>query len=340
MKVDKPAPFHRVIMESGAPTSRAVYPYNHPLHEKQYQEFLNLTGTADIPDASKLAHLRALDIKTIVSASETIFNRYNPSLRWPFQPVIDGPGGMIPTAPIASWNAGAYHKVPILTGFNTNEGNGFVSKAAATSKQFNDFFATLLPALNATGLASLDALYPDPATHADSPYVDTRRGVGAQFKRLAAAYGDYAYIAPVRHTAHFAGAAGAGADVWLYQLAANKTVVDGAAHGIQGEYVINAASVRELKWPAQGQMAAQMHAYWASFVATGDVNAVRGEGRGEWAPYAAGQGDGAAKMVFGAGNDERAGGGAEGVLAESRPDSWGWREGEWWWARVGLSESG
>ena len=70
MKIDVPARFQGAIMESGAPTARAVYPYNHPLHEEQFQKFLELTGTSDIPDESKMTHLRSIDIETIVAASE------------------------------------------------------------------------------------------------------------------------------------------------------------------------------------------------------------------------------------------------------------------------------
>ena len=37
--------FHRVIIESGAPTSRAVRPYNAPIHEQQFKDFLRETGS-------------------------------------------------------------------------------------------------------------------------------------------------------------------------------------------------------------------------------------------------------------------------------------------------------
>jgi carboxylesterase type B len=350
MKIDVPALFQGAIMESGGPTSRAVYPYNHPLHEAQFNEFLALTGTADIPDESKMTHLRSIDIETIVAASETVFQRYSPSLRWPFQPSIDGPGGMIPSTPISSWKARAYHKVPIITGFNTNEGTIFIDNAVDESKDFDDFFKTLIPNLTDDDIKELNTLYPDPLKpdplkpdeSLESKYTEDRPGLGKQYKRLARAYGDFAYIAPVRHTAHFASAMDLPDDaaVWMYQFDVNGSVVNGAAHGDQGMYIVNSPDVRNLQWSRQGAIAEQMHSYWTSFVISGDVNEVKKgkcKNRSTWARY--GKRGSSAKMVFGEHNNQRAGGESEGALTENRPDLWGDAEGDFWWARTELSES-
>lgn len=343
MKTDVPAAFQRVIMESGGPTARACYPYDHPLHEQQFKEFLTLTGTIDLPDESKMTHLRSIDIDTIISASQTVYARYDKSLRWPFQPVIDGPGGMIPIAPIESWKTRAYHKVPILTGFNTNEGNIFIQEDVEESEEFTDFFKTLIPKLSQGDLEELDRkIYPDPVKEPESIYFEDRPGFGKQYKRLARAYGDYAYVAPVRHTAHFASAFDKPDDreVWLYQFDVNTTVARGAAHGDQRDYVTYSRDVTRLRWSMQEAVAEQMHAYWTSFVLSGNVNDVkkgRAKNRSTWAQY--GKRGSSAKMVFGEKNDQRAGGSTKGYLTENRPDLWGDKEGDWWWVRAGLTES-
>ncbi|KFY60471.1 hypothetical protein V496_05322 [Pseudogymnoascus sp. VKM F-4515 (FW-2607)] len=343
MKIDVPARFQGAIMESGAPTARAVYPYNHPLHEEQYKKFLELTGTIDIPDESKMTHLRSIDIETIVAASESVFQQYAPSLRWPFQPVIDGPGGMIPCAPLESWKARAYHKVPILTGFNTNEGSMFIDTSIDDPKEFDKFFETLIPNFTEKDFRELNELYPDPSKSPgpESKYTEDRPGLGRQYKRLARAYGDFAYIAPVRHTAHFASALDRPDDaaVWMYQFDVNQTVTRGANHGDQGEYVVYSPSVRSLPWSRHGAIGEQMHGYWTSFVISGDVNAVkkgRVKNRSTWAQY--GKRGSSAKMVFGEHNNQRAGGKNEGALTENRPDLWGDSEGDFWWARTMLTE--
>jgi len=343
MNPEEPPLFDKVIMESGAPTARAVYPPTHPLHENQFREFLVLTGATTLPEEQVMEYLRALPVTTIKIASEMIYNRYNPSIRWPFQPVIDGPGGVIPVAPIEAWRSGNWHKVPILTGFNTNEGAMFVPKEMSTSAEFIEFFHNLIPGLSPDDLNYLNDLYPDPTNDTTSPYVETRLGVGPQYKRVEAAYAHFAYIAPTRHTANFASSKPEYPPVYLYHFASNRSVVGGANHGDQNEYVsYNQDPV--VFSPTQKAIAGEMHAYWTSFIATGDPNAVK-EGeyadRRPWPRYgrdpSAALSSGA-KMVFGLGSDERAGGVNTGQVASLKADLWAETECNFWWSKVHVTE--
>lgn len=88
-------------MESGAATARAVYSYNHPLHERQFKEFIAKLGAQDVPEDKLMGYLRRQNVDLVKKASEAIFENYNPSVRWPFQPV-HGDGEMIPIRPIVS----------------------------------------------------------------------------------------------------------------------------------------------------------------------------------------------------------------------------------------------
>jgi len=87
-------------MESGAATARACYPYDHHLHEKQFQEFLTELGCENVPEDQIVSTLRNKTTQEISQASLAIWNEYNPSVQWPFQPVIDGQGGVIVESPI------------------------------------------------------------------------------------------------------------------------------------------------------------------------------------------------------------------------------------------------
>ncbi|KAL4867831.1 hypothetical protein BDV12DRAFT_209556 [Aspergillus spectabilis] len=169
--------FHRVILESGSPTSRAVRPYDAEVHEQQFRDLLQEVGCPpNLPESEIFPYLRSLPSSVITNAQTVVFDKYNPSLRWAFQPVIDG--DTIPRKPLDAWTSGQWHKVPIMTGFNSNEGTMYVNKEMA-----------------------------DPAhTDQTSPYVESRTGyaLGPQYKRIEAAYGHYVYVAPVRQTAHFA----------------------------------------------------------------------------------------------------------------------------------------
>lgn len=182
--VDTPPPFHKAILESGATTSRAVYAPTHPLHEAQFRRFLKELDCSAVPEDKIISTLRSLDTDDIKRASDTVYNHYNPSVRWPFQPVIDGEGGMIPVAPIDAWHSGKWHKIPILTGFNTNEGARFVPQVLSTSKEFTSFFHKLLPGLSESDLKALNEAYLDPLIYKDSKYAErrTRNGLGSQVR--------------------------------------------------------------------------------------------------------------------------------------------------------------
>ena len=338
-KVEAKPPFARAIMESGGPTARACYPYNHAIHEQQLKEFMDYTGASEVPVSDRMGFLRNLTSEAIQAASEAVFFRYDKEVRWPWQPVIDN--DWIPKAPIDSWKAAEYHKVPILTGFNTDEGTIFVDHFADEPKDFDNFFKTLLPGFNQIDLDEIKAMYPDPSKNPDSPYVDTRTGLGRQFKRLARAYGDYAYISPVRQTVHYASTFERPDDapVWLYHFDANQSVADGAAHGRANPYIEFAKERTDLGGFQHG-LAVQMHAYFSSFILCGNPNDIRKEpahNRTPWPQY--GKRGSSAKMVFGEHNDQIAGGTTEGGLTEVRADLRFDPEGDFWWSKVIKSES-
>ncbi|OOF90941.1 hypothetical protein ASPCADRAFT_177925 [Aspergillus carbonarius ITEM 5010] len=329
--------FHRAVIESGAATSRAVHPYNAPLHEAQFTDFLTSTGCANLPETSILPCLRSLPSANITTASYDTFDKYNPSIRWAFQPVIDHE--LIKHRPIDAWHSDHWNKMPILTGFNSNEGTYYVPRNISTSEEFTTFFHNLLPAYSSSDIQTINILYPDPATYPDSPYTETRPlSIGPQFKRVEAAYGHYAYACPARQTAHFASSLSE-EPIFLYRWALNKTVLGGANHGDQMEYETFNPTVRDIS-DTQEELAGVFHAYVTSFVVFGDPNVLGGrwEGRPTWERYRAGKRTEEKMMVFGEGNDERAGGKGKGVAAKLVGDEWGRKECEFWWGKSGVSD--
>ncbi|CAN8101223.1 unnamed protein product [Discula destructiva] len=320
--------FHRVIIESGATTSRAVRPYDAPVHEAQFKDFLSAAGVpADLAEDEIFAFLRSQSAEIVQEAQIKVFDKYNPSLKWAFQPVIDGE--IIPRPPLDSWREGKWHKVPIMTGFQRNEGSLYVDKAMSESHQFVDFFRNLLPLLSEEDLATIDALYPDPATISTSPYVEHRTGVGAQYKRIEAAYGHYAYVAPVRQTAEFASEA---VPVYVYQWAAISSVLNGAQHADNMRYEVCDPKVVAVS-ENQAKLAKTLSSYVTNFIAKGDPNAGVSE-RPQWSSY---NKDAPKAMVFGLGNEELIGG-ELGEAATFTNDSWGRKESEFWWSKVDLSQ--
>jgi carboxylesterase type B len=305
-----------------------------PIHEAQFNDFLaELSVPKSLSESEVFDHLRSLPTTAIASAQTKVFAKYNPSLRWAFQPVIDGE--IIRGRPIDAWRSGCWHKVPIMTGFQGNEGSLYVNKKMSTSAEFLNFWRTLLPQLSEADVQEIDRLYPDPSTGLDGTYRETRqeRGVGDMYKRIEASYAHYAYVAPVRQTAWYASQ---DVPVYLYHWALRRDVVDGAKHGDNMLF-----EVRDPKICKQGKSlegtSGILHAYVTSFICTGSPNALSGAygGRPEWKAY---QRDDAEVMVFGRDNDEFIGGTSVGEPAVMVGDEFARRESEFWWSKVELSQ--
>ncbi|KAK4179937.1 Alpha/Beta hydrolase protein [Triangularia setosa] len=363
----KPPPFHKAILESGATTARAVFYPTHPRHLIQFREFLTAINAAHIPESEIFSHLRKLPLETIISGSKAVWDKYVDSVTWPFQPVIDGPNpysnssqvnhtlpDIIPDLPISSWLHNNHLKIPIITGYNTNEGTIFIPPDASTNSEFRSFFKTLIPTLKDSDLDQLEKLYPDPVSHPHtSPYVSVPNGKGAQWNRLDTAYSHYAYICPVLQSAHFMTLSGV-PGVYVYRYAA--TGLFGAAnHGDEAPVVAHDMGFLGYRNERPGlvKTADEMISFWSGFIASkqGDVNHARGK-RVEWPRFVSpfhkegwwkdmGKGK---VMVFGEGNNERDRDVSEGRREEGTPakvESLSKLEREacrFWWGRVGLSQ--
>ncbi|KAK6579890.1 hypothetical protein PZA11_007598 [Diplocarpon coronariae] len=324
--------FHKAIIESGAPTSRAVHPYNAPVHEDQFALFAYEAGCSDVPNNTVMSCLRSKPEKVITDASIAVFDKYNPSLRWAFQPVIDHT--LIHGRPIDILGSGKWNKVPIMTGHVSNEGTYYVPPLSSTSEDFTNFWHVLLPHYTSEDLASINSLYPDPSKDEASIYKEARNmeaiGVGPQFKRVEAAYAHYAYICPVRQTADIASTF-QDSLVWLYHWALNLTVKGGANHGDNMYYEGYPEDITSIS-DAQKEVSGNYHAYITSFITKTDPNAIQGRyaERPLWEKY---ERKTARVMTFGKGNDERAGGTGVRVAAQMLGSEWIQRECAFWWRK-------
>jgi acetylcholinesterase len=324
--------FHKAILESGAPTSRAVHPYDAPVHEDQFSKFLSECGCSGVPKESTTTCLRSKPEKTITDAQTKVFDQYNPSLRWAFQPVIDHT--LIHQRPIDAWRSGKWNRVPIMTGHATNEGTYYVPPSLSTSSEFTHFWRILLPHYSSNDLATINSLYPDPAADPSSPYTETRNmttlSIGPQFKRVEAAYAHYAYICPVRQTADLASAS-QDPPVFVFHWALNKTVKGGANHGDNMYYESFQEEVTSIS-ESQREVSGLYHAYVTSFITDGNPNAIKGRfsEKPTWESYSSKK---AGAMTFGKGNDERAGGFGKGVAAQMVGNEWIEKECNFWWRK-------
>ncbi|KAJ0125131.1 carboxylesterase 3 [Diaporthe amygdali] len=278
------APFHGAIMESGGATARATLSPSHPRTEEQFAEFLRAAGIEPTQTRADQIFplLRSLPLETILYASSTVFSRYQDPIRWPFQPVIESPGaqdGAVTDLPINHFRRGSHLKIPVLAGFNTNEGTVFASPRVDTGDEFLGKFATMIPGLSGADLSALAKLYPDPVTNPTSPYANVPPGFGRQWARYEAAYSHYAYVCPVLQTGHFHSdheeSDGGGDDypVWIYHFAALSRPDFGGKANHVDEAALVAHDMGAIgNFPGLVRTADAMHGAWTRFIATGDPN--------------------------------------------------------------------
>lgn len=378
-------------MESGGATARATLSVSHPRTETQWREFLVAAGIqpGSTTPGELFSRLRALPLDVVVHASTAVFARYQDPIRWPFQPVIESSSNnknnndsssdrTIPDLPIARFRRGEFLRVPVLTGFNTNEGSVFCSpRVGDRDDDFLAKFTTMIPGLGAADLAELRRVYPDPTADGGSsrsPYAEVPPGFGRQWSRYEAAYAHYAYICPVLQSGHFysnGGDDGSGPTapakateketppVWVYHFAALSRPDFGGKANHVDEAALASHDARALApFPGLLRTADAMHGAWVRFVATGNPNppTATAGADAEWWPrftsplLAEGSGPHHQQqqqqhgrvMLFGAGNDERMGGAGRGCPG-TPAQVVGLTPGEveqcrYWWERVELSE--
>lgn len=343
--------FHKAILESGAATARFILAPTHPRQESQFRDLLASCGiSSNLEPKETLDLLRSIPLERLLSAAAAVWLPNQDSLRWPFQPTIDKAGGTILDLPLrlstSSPPSGAL--VPVITGFNSHEGAAFLAATkACTTDDFAAFFETLIPGLSAADLEELAALYPDPADAASDAYLPRPPGVAPQFCRLAAAYGDQAYVAPVLLTAHRN--AQAGTPAYVYEFAARGDPFAAANHGSEGDVV---AHDLESLGAHEGllRVSEMMHGLFSRLVSgsareEGELALSGADGdEVRWprfdSPFVEGAGpEMGAILVFGEGNDERAGGCSHGSPTKVRTlSALEVERCRFWWDRMPLSQ--
>ncbi|KAG6324863.1 hypothetical protein E4U22_007339 [Claviceps purpurea] len=341
-------PFTKAILESASPTARCVLSASHPRVKAQHESFIRTLRSQIAPHIP----VSSAPLNAILKAWTSVWAEHEKTTTWPFQPLIDG--DIIPAGPLSSLEAlpaasASSPAVSILTGFCTHEGTHFVPTTASTNAEFLRFFKTLIPGLSDPDLRALEELYPDPVTHPNSPYRNRSNtgtvpqdeqgggggggiaiGIGAQFRRLYTAFGHWAYICPILHTAHVLSSKGH--TVYLYEYAPISSPFGACSHGDQAHVVAHEMD-HLCGYKGLGKTAREMILRWSRFIGspTGDLGDL-------WPQY--GEGEGQQRLlVFGEGNDEGAGGKGEGRPVRMRVVSEEERRVcEFWWRIMGLSQ--
>ncbi|KAL1946074.1 hypothetical protein VTO73DRAFT_15201 [Trametes versicolor] len=273
------------IFESGAQSSLPMFPGAH--RDQDWQNFV-----AAVPQCSGASStdtfdcLRQADIAAIVSGQSSASGQAGEQFPW--TPVIDGTGGVIPDLPSTLLASGQFSRLPFISGSNLDEGTQFVSTSLSSDDQLTQFFDNFVnpaggaSAAQQTQIEALIQLYPDDPAQG-SPYGTGSNtfGLGSEYKRAASIAGDIWFHSIRRAWNQAASAQGVPVFAYLFtdpQAAGNPS--QGVAHGAELSYVFGAPGAA----PAS-TLSATMKDYWISFATSLDPNDGKGNDRPQWLQY-------------------------------------------------------
>ncbi|KAI0330842.1 esterase 1 [Cubamyces sp. BRFM 1775] len=275
------------IFESGAQSTLPVFPGQR--RDKDWRNFI-----AAVPECSGASAndsfdcLRQASTSTILSAQGSASGQAGEQFPW--SPVIDGAGGVIPDLPSKLLAAGTFSRIPFISGSNLDEGTQFVSTSLSSDDQLSQFLVNFIdpaepgstPSAVQSAANGLMQLYPaDPSQ--GSPYGTGSNtfGLGSEYKRAAAIAGDIWFHSIRRAWDH--AASGQGVKVFAYIFADPQAVsnpAQGVAHGSELGYVFGQPGNEPAK-----TLSSVMKDYWISFATSLDPNDGKGNARPTWLQF-------------------------------------------------------
>ncbi|KAJ7243603.1 extracellular triacylglycerol lipase precursor [Mycena haematopus] len=210
---------------------------------------------------------------------------------FPWSPVIDGPGGLIPALPSLLLKSGHFARLPFISGTNQDEGTLFTPTTVNSTEEINAQIITLSsPSVSPNTLESsvltLLQLYPDdPALGSPFNTGNNTFGLSSQFKRAAAIDGDVAFHSQRRLWMNTAANAGVPTFGYLFTQPQLPTVSPpflGVSHGTEIVYVYGAPADTSESAVLISRL---MTDYWVSFATSLTPNDGLGFPRPEWTQF-------------------------------------------------------
>ncbi|KAJ6504351.1 extracellular triacylglycerol lipase precursor [Mycena vitilis] len=275
------------IFESGSQSTLPLYPPER--RERTWETFVR-----GVPSCASRATSGAT-FGCLRSANTTeIFDAMSAVMAadielFPFQPVIDGPEGLIPDRPSAFLNRGQFARLPFIAGTNLDEGTLLVDPAVNSSTEiFKSLQAQYSPSLSAAALnESIDTLlrlYPDiPSLGSPFGTGNETFGLSSQYKRAAAIQGDQWFQSQRRVWMERAAQAGLPTFAYLFtQPTAGRFPTLGVAHDDEIPYVYGLPVDSS---PSAILLSQLMPNYWISFATSLTPNDGLGVPRPEWPQF-------------------------------------------------------
>ncbi|KAJ7914432.1 extracellular triacylglycerol lipase precursor [Mycena leptocephala] len=208
---------------------------------------------------------------------------------FPWNPVIDGPGGLIPDLPSVLFKRGQFARLPFIAGTNQDEGTAFIPPTINSTEELTELTIvgaspSVSPAALASSVETLLQLYPDiPALGSPFNTGNNTFGLSSQFKRAAALDGDLSFHSQRRFWMETAANASVATFGYLFtQPQPTLPPAVGVTHGSEVVYVYGAPDDTS---PSSVLISHLMTDYWVSFATSLTPNDGLGIPRPEWTQF-------------------------------------------------------
>ncbi|KAJ7059264.1 extracellular triacylglycerol lipase precursor [Mycena amicta] len=275
------------IFESGSQASVPLFTPER--HEVDWQTFVG-----SVPSCASLATsnstftcLRNANPSDVLAGLTAVITEENGRLPW--DPVLDGPGGLIPDLPSVLLKRGQFAKLPFISGTNLDEGTLFTSLNLTTPQSLHDqiipqFTPSVSPVRLESSVDELFVLYPDDPS-LGSPFGTGNEtfGLSPEFKRCAAIVTDIDFLAQRRSWIEVAAAAGVSTYAYLFtEPQPEEPSFVGVAHGTEIFWVYGAPPDTS---PASVALSEIMTDYWISFATSLTPNDGLGLSKPVWGQW-------------------------------------------------------
>ncbi|KAK7007697.1 carboxylic ester hydrolase [Favolaschia claudopus] len=207
---------------------------------------------------------------------------------FPFVPVIDGPGGLIPDLPSVLLKRGQFARLPFIAGTNLDEGTLFAPMTINSTQEIHDVITALVsPSVSPTKLErsvqKILQLYPDdPSLGSPFNTGNATFGLSSQFKRTAAIAGDITFQSQRRFWMDTAAHVGVPAFGYLFTQPQPPSFL-GVSHGSEILYVYGTPNDTSTSAISISHI---MTDYWISFATSLTPNDGKGiVSRPKWTQY-------------------------------------------------------
>ncbi|KAJ7507024.1 esterase 1 [Mycena galericulata] len=275
------------IFESGSQATVALFTPER--REVDWQNFVaGVASCASLADSgstfSCLQNASSAEIFAGLSVASAEANE-----EFPWDPVIDGPGGIIPDLPSVLFQRGQFARLPFIAGTNQDEGTLFTDTTVNSTEEILQAFVSMSsPSISSTTLENsveiLLQLYPDiPALGSPFSTGNDTFGLSPQYKRAAAIGGDLNFQSQRRLWIETAANAGVKTFGYLFtEPQPNSSPALGVFHSSEIVYVYGAPNNTA---PSAILLSRIMTDYWVSFATSLTPNDGLGVPRPEWTQF-------------------------------------------------------